>query len=81
MPQREEGSTTQETMKSLAEVLQEMKLANLEELDLFQKWVKKTTEPKENQTIWYFKNHDDRRNGILFGDYLGQSSPRKVVII
>ena len=36
LPQREENSTTQETMKSLEEALQDVRLANLEEHDLLQ---------------------------------------------
>ena len=61
LPEREEISTTQESMKSLVEALQEVRLANL-----LQKGVKKTIDPKENQTIWVYKNPDVKRSGILF---------------
>ena len=55
LPQREESSTTQETKISLAEALQEVRLANLEEQDLLKKRVQKTTEPKNNQSIWFYQ--------------------------
>ena len=32
-----------------------------------QKGVQKIAEPKENQLIWFYKNPDDNKSGILFG--------------
>ena len=68
MPQVEESSTRYEnSMRSLAESVQTVRLANLEEQDLLQKGMQKTSEPKEGQTIWFYKNPDDKKCGITFG--------------
>ena len=75
----EEDSTTQETVTSLAEALQEVRLPNLEEQDLLQKGVQKTTEPKKNKSIWYINNPDDRRKGILFGTIISKECSDYIV--
>ena len=45
MPQAEEGSTIQIAMRSLAESLKRVRLANLEEKDLIQKGMQETSVP------------------------------------
>ena len=67
IPQSREASTTKKTVRALADVLQEVRLAILEHGDLLQKGVQNNAEPQENQTVWYYKNPDDKKCGIIIG--------------